>query len=122
MAEVALRHDLLEPLRQEAERQGISLGEFVNTLLSQHLAQTRREKLLVEFEMFKAKHAVLRARYSDEYVAMREGQVIYHDPDCRALHLRVRSRYGRAPVLIAQVTDKPVQQILIRSPRLEPVQ
>ena len=45
MAEVALRHDLLEPLRQEAERQGIS------TLLSQHLAQTRREKPLVEFEM-----------------------------------------------------------------------
>ena len=51
MAEVALRHDLFEPLRQEAERRGISLDEFVNTLLSQHLAQTRREKPLVEFEM-----------------------------------------------------------------------
>lgn len=122
MAEVALWHDLLEPLRQQAEQQGISLDDFVNTLLSQHLTQTRREKLLAEFEIFQAQHATLRARYLGEYVAMREGQVIDHDLDCRALHLRVRSYYGRAPILIAQVTDKPVQEIIIRSPRLEPVQ
>jgi hypothetical protein len=119
MAEVALRHDLLEPLRHEAERQGVSLDDFVNILLDQHLTKTRREKLLAEFEIFQAKHATLRACYPGEYVAMREGQVIDHDLDCRVLHQRVRSHYGRAPVLIAQVTDEPVQEIIMRSPRLE---
>lgn len=60
-----------------------------------------------------------RARYHGEYVAVYQGQVVDHDPDQRALYLRVRQRFGRAPIaLLCAAWDEPPTYV-IRSPRLE---
>ncbi|MEA3397766.1 MAG: DUF5678 domain-containing protein [Chloroflexota bacterium] len=60
------------------------------------------------------------AKYLGNYVAIHNGKVVDHDPDVRTLHLRIRRRYGRAPILLRQVTkDMEQPEMVFRSPKLE---
>lgn len=60
-----------------------------------------------------------RQRYAGQYVAVRGGQVVDHDPDQRALYLRVRARFGREHVLIVKADWDAEPEFIIHSPRLE---
>jgi hypothetical protein len=72
-----------------------------------------------EQEAWFARPAAERKRYAGEYVAVHEGQVVDHDADQRALFLRMRSRYGRRPVLIVRADWDTAPVYTIHSPRLE---
>jgi hypothetical protein len=79
----------------------------------------RRSQLAAEQAAWYARPHSERQRYHGEFVAVRDGQVVDHDPDQRSLYLRVRARFGHVPVLIvhADWTETPVYTI--HSPRLE---
>jgi hypothetical protein len=79
----------------------------------------RRSQLTAEQATWYARPHSERQRYQGEFVAVRDGQVVDHDPDQRSLYLRARARFGHAPVLIvhADWTEPPVYTI--HSPRLE---
>ena len=97
MATLMLRRpDLVDRLQGIAEREGTTVGAL------------------------RKMHARLVDEYAGDYVAIHDGEVVDHDPDVRALHLRIRQRYGRAPILLRQVTEEIEQQDMVfRSPRVE---
>jgi len=70
-----------------------------------YLDELERAAIHAETQHFRAKQAELSQRYPDEYIAMREGQVVDHDTDVSRLEKRVRERFGVLPVLIAPVTS-----------------
>jgi hypothetical protein len=79
----------------------------------------RRAKIHTEAEAWRALPDAIRRRYSDEFVAVHEGQVIDHDPDRITLHLRVRGLLGDIPVLITPADAPPSREFQMLSPRLE---
>jgi hypothetical protein len=115
MINVVIREEIFEPIRVEAEQEKTSVESLVNEWLGRQLALVREQKIREESARFRAKHAQLRARYSGEYVAMRNGEVLDHDPEARELYLRIQQRFGEQPVLIAPVSDQPTATFNVRS-------
>jgi len=64
-------------------------------------------------------HPWLRERYSGQYVALYNGKLVDRDEDQIALYERVQRRYPGKFIWIAQVKDTPIEEYVIRSPRLE---
>lgn len=79
----------------------------------------RRNRLTVEQAAWYAQPPDERARYRGEFVAVQGGQVVDHDSDQRALYLRVRARFGRAPVPIIHADWVKLPVYTIHSPHLE---
>ena len=77
------------------------------------------QTLDAEQEAWFARPSAERKRYAGEYVAVHGGEVVDHDPDQRALYLRVLARYGHQPVLIVRADWNTTPEFTIHSPRLE---
>ena len=90
-----------------------------NKQLTDHLRPYQREKIRAETDAFHAQKTELLTQYDGEYVAIHQSNVIDHDPDLRALHLRVFARLGHTPVLLKQVTPEAERELVFRSPRFE---
>ena len=119
MQTITLSPDLTEALTVEAERSGKTIAELAEEWLRQQYQSRRREQLAAQTQRFWAKHAELYTQYPNQFVAFFNDQVLDHDDDMRQLALRVRSTYGLLPIVIAQVTDAPVIEYHMRSPRLQ---
>ena len=119
MTTVALRPNLAEPLRTEAERRQTSVEELVNDWLEDYLWQQRNKKIAEESERYRAMHAQLRAQYADKVIAMRDGKVVDSGEELLEVYNRVRARFGAEPILITKVGVEPIETYTIRSPRLE---
>ena len=100
--------------------QETSLETLVNDLLESYLWQLKREQIQMEAQRFHEQHADLLARYAGRYIAMRDGQVLDDDEDFHALHQRIRAQYGEQPILIAPVTDEPIQTLNVLGARQRP--
>ena len=122
MASVELRPQLIEQLKNEAARRRTSLEALANDWLEEQLWEAKHKKINEEAERFRAKHAELLAQYAGQYVAMRDGLVIDHDPNLVTLHGRIRSQYGDEPILMAPVTSEPVQTFRVIGARQQRVQ
>lgn len=118
MATIALREDLMEPIRRLAAEEGTDVQSLIEAWLLRELALVREEKIREESTRFRAKHTELRAGYLGQYIAFRNGEVLDHDPDARVLYLRVKRQFGDEPILIAPVTDQAKPEFHMRSPRL----
>jgi len=79
----------------------------------------RRSQLAAEQAAWYARPSDKRARYHGKFVAVHDGQVVDHNPDQRALYLRVRACFGRTPVLIVRADWDEPPVYTIHSPRLE---
>lgn len=117
MTTIALRPELEQQLKPEAERRQTSMDQLVNDWLENQLWQEWHRIIEEESARFREKHAELLSQYAGEYVAMRNGTVIDHDTDLPALHHRIRTHYGNEPILMAPVSLQPVQKFKMRSPR-----
>ncbi len=73
---------------------------FSTETLSSSLQPPFSTQLYREQAAWYALPAEERERYRGEYVALHQGKVIDHDPDQRALYIRIRECYGHAPVPI----------------------
>ena len=58
-----------------------------------------------------------RAKYAGEFVAVRGGEIIDHDRDQDSLDLRVRERWGDAPILIVLADWDSPPEYIITSPK-----
>ncbi|MBI3914387.1 MAG: hypothetical protein HY327_09415 [Chloroflexi bacterium] len=113
MDTLALRPNLIDPLKNEAARRKTSVEALANDWLEEQLWEAKRKKINEEAERFRAQHAKLLEKHAGEYVAMRDGVVIDHDLDLLTLHQRVRNQYGDEPILMAPVTSSPVQSFKV---------
>ncbi len=59
-----------------------------------------QQQLAIEQAAWYARPSTERQKYQGEFVALKEGQVIDHDPDQRTLYLRVKAQFGRGPIPI----------------------
>ncbi len=121
MVTLALQQpDLVSLLQQIAAEQNTTAEELLDAAISEFLDKASRQKIQAESAVFREMHAQLASKYPGEYVAVHDGQVVDHDPDVRTLHLRIRQRYGRLPILLRQVTEAAESQDLVfHSPKLE---
>ena len=116
---IVLEPDIAEQIAQIATETENDVDSLVDQALRTYLRQYQREKIRSEMEKFDAQKSALLAQYAGQYVAMHQGNVIDHDLDLRALHLRVFEKLGHKPVLLKQVTAEPERELVFRSPRFE---
>ena len=109
---------MIRSVEKLAQDQGTDAESLVNAWIERELALAREQRIREESARFRAQHSTLHANYAGEYVAMRNGQVLDHDPDVQALYLRMHEHFGDEPILIAPVTDTPDPTYNMRSPRL----
>jgi hypothetical protein len=119
MATITLQHDLAEQVTQMAEIAGIGVADLVNEAISEYLERFSHEKIETEAQAFEGMHETLKERYFGQFVAVHNGQVVDADADFEAVFLRVQARFGRIPILIRRVSEKPTTELHFRSPRLE---
>lgn len=102
---------LIEVIAATPLRMAVDVPELV---ASSYAAQVAHEQAA-----WYALPPATRARYRGEYVAVYQGQVVDHDPDQRALYLRVRQTLPHTPVaLLCADWDGP-PTFVIHSPHLE---
>lgn len=119
MTTITLDPELVQQIESLGGKGAKDTQAFVEQAVRVYLLQAQREKIRAETTAFTAQYEQLRAAYLGQYVAIHQGEVIDHDADLRTLHLRVFERLGHTPVLLKQVTDRPEQELVFRSPRLE---
>jgi hypothetical protein len=95
-----------------------NLEEVVEQALRMYLEEIGLKKMRHETVAFQQMLPDLLNQYDGEYVAVHQGEVIDHDVDLRALHLRVFEALGHAAVLLKKVAAQPEQDLVFRSPRL----
>ncbi len=108
-------------LEAEAQQMGKTTVEIAEDWLRQHYSSLRRQRLEAQTKRFWAKHTELFAQYPEQFVAFYDDRVLDVDVDMRQLATRVRSAYGKLPVVIAQVTATLVPEYRVRSPRLSDI-
>ncbi len=113
---------LLDTIEQVAESQNLSADEILDKAVSEYLDRWASQKIRSEQDAFAKLHTNLVTTNLGEYVAIHNGVLVDHDQDHRTLHLRIRQKFGRMPILLRQVTTDVNPPVLFwRSPRLEPV-
>lgn len=116
-----LEPDLQQELAQAAEMVGADVPTLLDQAVRDYLDRLAEQKIAAESKAFKAMHANLLQQYKGEYVAVHDGKVVDHDADIHTLNHRIRTRYGHKAVLLQQVTEQPEIELVIRSPKLEPI-
>ena len=101
------------------EQEGKKVSELITEALRQYLWEAKERKIDREMEAYRAMHAELKQRFSGEYVAIHDGELVDHDADRCALSRRVREEYGDVAVLITPVEESPEREFLMHSPRFE---
>jgi hypothetical protein len=138
MAPLSLSNEMTERLRRAAARRNTNVEALLERAVDAYLDDEHNELLdepqspsdqnwwqqqhhIIEreHEAYVRQHAQLYARYANEYIVMHDGAIVDHDLDRRQLSRRVRTRFGRQPVLITQVLPTPERTIIVRTPRLQ---
>jgi len=120
MSGIDVPAELIKPLEQLAAERGESVNEIVEQLIADYLRDQRHGYLMDEMERFRGIHSDLQRQYGGQFIALRGGQVLDHDPNGGDLYARMRSQYGDLPVLIVEVTDQPDQLFTRLSQRITP--
>jgi len=116
--QVTLDAELASSLQETSEQEGLNIDDVLADFARQYVREARRKKLQAEFANYQAMHPQLKTQYLGQHVALYNGQVIDDDADALALAQRIRRRFGHIPVLITQVSEQPLREFVIRSPRL----
>ncbi len=117
---IPIPEPLMNDLDEMIKWEGVSIEEVLHRAVTHYRHELERRKIDAEAEAYKRKHPHLRAKYLGRYVAMHDGRVVDSDRDLDALNKRIRTRFGRTPVLMRLVEEQPERVLVFRSPRLEP--
>ena len=126
---ITLSRQTYERLQRYAHAQNQNIAEAVAEYLEENppalpsaamngdpLTELRQEK-----ESFMALYPTLRKRYMGQYVAIYHGQLLDHDANYSVLYERLRRHYPHQVIWISQIQETALPDIVIRSPRLEPM-
>lgn len=122
MKSVVLRESaLVYQLEQLAEEMAQPVEKVLETAVASYVDEVQRAGIHTETQAFWNMHAELVKHYSNQYVAIYQGEMVDHDPDVAQLDQRVKKRFGLRPVLIAPVKPSIRYEIRWRGGRLEEV-
>ncbi|HEY7067567.1 MAG TPA: DUF5678 domain-containing protein [Chloroflexota bacterium] len=113
---IVLRPELREMLENNAEHDSRTLNDLVNDAVREYAYRLQREKIDREAEAYTRLHCGLRDKFLGQWVAIHDGQLVDHDADSGALYHRIRAKFGRTAVLIRRVSERPDDEIWIRTP------
>ena len=102
MTDTIIRPDLAQKIQQAAAERSMDVETFIEAAMQNYLRQLEQDELQKNVAAFERLLPTLQQEYGDEYVAIASGAVVDHDQSFQAIHRRVRSRFGRQPVLIRQ--------------------
>ncbi len=116
---ISIPESLMSELQEMMKWEGVPVEQVLDRALRHYRHELTRRKISMEMEIFNRKYPRLRSKYQGLFIAMHNGRVVDHDRDGGALYWRVRTRFGRTPVLVRQVTDEPERVIRTHGLRLE---
>jgi hypothetical protein len=111
---INLQSTLVKQLESLAAEQTTSTEEVLEAAVRAYLREIDRKKIKAEVAAYTALHPTLIKHYLGQHVAIHHGQAVDHDPDFQALHLRIRQRFGRQPVLIRRVEAQVQRELVFR--------
>ena len=125
---ITLSTQTYERLKLYARAQNQNVAEAVADYLEENpptLSPTAETKSLRalrrEKEAFLALYPALRDEYKGQFVAIYQGQLIDHDVNYSHLYERLHTLYPNQIMWISQIQESALPDIVMRSPRLEPL-
>ncbi|HID53592.1 MAG TPA: hypothetical protein EYP41_16360 [Anaerolineae bacterium] len=119
MPTITVDSKLYKQLEEVAQTQQSKPEDIADEAFRLYLWEQSRRKIAEESASYRLQHNALKTKYLGQYIAMRQGEVVDHDPDFTALYGRVRQRYGQTPVMITRVEDQPEMVYTRRGFRIE---
>jgi len=117
MTVLQVSETLAEAIRYEAETRSQSVEDFLTIVLRRERTLADRRKIEEEQDWWMSLPLSERARYEGQFVAVHDRKLIDYDEDELALRRRVRSKYGKTPILL--MPGGGPREVRIVSPRLE---
>ena len=118
MMTVTLNDQIERQLTKIARDQTATPDELVEKAIRTYLQAEASQILDRETVAFRKLHTQLLDKYTGEYVAIHQGQVIDHDPKLLAIYLRIDEKYPDEIILIKQVQSEIERVFTVRSPRV----
>jgi len=118
---ISIPESVLNDLNEMVKLENVPIEQVLDRAVTHYRRELGRRKIDAEIAAYKHKYPRLRAKYMGNYIAMHKGRVVDHDRELEALNRRIRARFGRTPVLMRLVESVVEREIIVRSPRLEPV-
>lgn len=119
MPTIAIETELYRHVEKAALEYKVNIDQILAEAVRRYLWELNRRKISEESQLYRRQHAELKIHYLGQYIAMRHGQVVDHDPDCQALRRRVRQRFEDTPVMITLVEDMAEHPLVRQGFRLE---
>ena len=119
MPTIAVAPELYRRVEEASLEHKASTGEILAEAIRRYLWELDRRKISKESNIYRQRHAELKAQYLGQYIAMHNGQVVDHDTDFQTLHQRIRQRFGRTPVMITLVEDVAERPLVRHGFRME---
>ena len=116
MAALDISQELATDIAREAQNQGLSIEDFLNTAVRRQRTLTARQKIESEQQWWLDQPLRTRLDYEGQFVAVHNRQVIDHDADKIVLTKRVRASHPDESILI--IPAEGPQEVRIYSPRL----
>ena len=114
MPVITVEPELYRRVEEAAQEHRASIDEILAEALRLYLWEEERRKIEQESTAYRRQHAQITSQYLGEYIAMREGQIVDHDPDFATLRQRIRQQYRHTPVMITLVEAQPERPLTRR--------
>lgn len=136
MTEVIVDKQVAERLQSAAKARGIAISELIERATELYLTtvsvaqehnghsvdtnewEQQADKIAQEQKAYEAQHGTLYQKFAGKFIAIHEGKVVDHDADRVALSRRIRTMYGKQPILITPVLAKPQRIVRLSRPHL----
>jgi len=105
MPTVVIEPKLYRHIEKAAAEHHAEVDTLFTEAIRRYLWELDRRKISEESKRYRQQHATLKAQYLGQYIAMRNGQGVDHDPDFQTLRQRVRRRFDDEPVMITLVEE-----------------
>lgn len=119
MPTIAIESELYRRVEEASLEHEAGIGEILTEAVRRYLWELDRRKISEESEIYRQRHAELKAQYLGQHIAMHNGQVVDHDSDFQALHRRIRQRFGHTPVMITLIEDAAERPLVRHGFRME---
>lgn len=96
-----------------ANREGMRPSDILEAAVRNYLHDYAAKKIRQESDTWYRLSPEIRNQYKGKFVAVYDGKIVDDDPDRIVLYKRIRSTYGRQPVLIVEGGDHPMPEYRI---------
>lgn len=117
MAALHISDELAQTIQTEAQVRDLSIEEFLQSVMRRERTLADRRKIEQDQKWWFELPLRERAKYEGKFVAIHNQKLIDCDENQINLSKRIRTEYGKVPVLIMPAEGP--KEIRIHSPRLE---